>query len=104
MMRANELTQVLKRTYGKRSLKGRKQLEALALSLPKSQLRKSSFFYLRHRFSKGSLEFWSTLDKSVTADHIQSLQRSSSSLKKRLNKDSISNTIKNGSWKTGNHL
>ncbi len=104
MMRANELAQLLKRNNEKSNLKGRKQLEALALNLPKSQLRKSSFLCLKHRFYDSSLEFWKTVNENVTVSNIHSLQRNRTNVKKRLRKDSISNTIKNGSWSTRNHL
>lgn len=102
MMRVNELGQLVKHHNKRRNLRGRIQLEELALNLPKSHLRKNSFYFLRNRFSSSSLEFWQKLDSKVTIDNIQSLHRNGSSLRKRMNRESVSNVIKNGSWKIKN--
>ena len=104
MMRANELTQLLREFHDKKELAGRKQLENLALNLSKSQLRKSSFCFLRKRFSSSSRDFWKKINIGVTVDQVQSLHRNNFNLKNRLRKDSVSNSIRNGSWKLNNKI
>lgn len=98
MMRANELSQVIRDANKSFIPKSRKQLETAALKLPRAKLRENSFKFLRRRFSDSSAEFWRTLGHKITIENIESLHRKNLYSNTQQKRNSIASMIKSGEW------
>jgi hypothetical protein len=96
LMRANELSKLLKETNSHGESNERKAIENIAVKLPISTLRKSAIDSISGRYSGASTKFWNTIQGTICESDLESLKKRESTFDTGDKEDSIAKRIKMG--------